>query len=48
MQVQGADSVLPSSSRYGGPLECALKTVKCEGVRNFLIYTNLPFGVHLS
>ncbi|XP_019071710.1 mitochondrial arginine transporter BAC1-like isoform X2 [Solanum lycopersicum] len=32
MQVQGADSVLPSSSRYGGPLECALKTVKCEGI----------------
>ncbi|KAK4345078.1 hypothetical protein RND71_035254 [Anisodus tanguticus] len=26
MQVQGADSVVPSSSRYGGPLECAFKT----------------------
>ncbi|KAG5579296.1 hypothetical protein H5410_049923 [Solanum commersonii] len=32
MQVQGADSVVPSSSRYAGPLECALKTVKCEGI----------------
>ncbi|XP_015056435.1 mitochondrial arginine transporter BAC1-like [Solanum pennellii] len=32
MQVQDADSVVPSSSRYGGPLECALKTVKCEGI----------------
>ncbi|KAF3650426.1 Mitochondrial arginine transporter BAC1 [Capsicum annuum] len=32
MQVQGADSVVLSSSRYGGPLECALKTVKYEGI----------------
>nr|XP_016458949.1 PREDICTED: mitochondrial arginine transporter BAC1-like isoform X5 [Nicotiana tabacum] len=32
MQVQGADSVVPSSSRYSGPLECAVKTVKSEGL----------------
>ncbi|PHU04413.1 Mitochondrial arginine transporter BAC1, partial [Capsicum chinense] len=32
MQVQGADSVVLSCSRYGGPLECALKTVKYEGI----------------
>lgn len=45
MQVQGADSVVLSSSRYGGPLECALKTVKYEGVRNLLIAANLASGV---
>uniref|UniRef100_A0A7N0VG84 Mitochondrial arginine transporter BAC1 n=1 Tax=Kalanchoe fedtschenkoi TaxID=63787 RepID=A0A7N0VG84_KALFE len=33
MQVQGTDSVVPKSSRYGGPLECALKTIKDEGVK---------------
>ncbi|KAL4626864.1 hypothetical protein ACB092_05G127400 [Castanea dentata] len=32
MQVQGADSLVPKSSRYSGPLDCALKTVKTEGV----------------
>lgn len=48
MQVQGADSVVPSSSRYSGPLECAVKTVKSEGVRNFLIDANLASGVRLS
>ncbi|KAA8519764.1 hypothetical protein F0562_014020 [Nyssa sinensis] len=31
MQVQGADSLVPKSSRYSFPLDCALKTVKTEG-----------------
>ncbi|KAH7546034.1 mitochondrial arginine transporter BAC1 isoform X1 [Ziziphus jujuba] len=33
MQVQGTDSLVPMSSRYSGPLDCALKTVKDEGVK---------------
>lgn len=32
MQVQGADSVIPKSSRYISPLDCAIKTVKADGV----------------
>ncbi|KAG7962337.1 hypothetical protein I3843_09G062100 [Carya illinoinensis] len=32
MQVQGTDSMVPKSSRYGSPLDCALKTIKTEGV----------------
>ncbi|KAK4439963.1 Mitochondrial arginine transporter BAC1 [Sesamum alatum] len=32
MQVQGVDSSLPSSSRYSGPIDCALRTVKTEGI----------------
>ncbi|KAL3740070.1 hypothetical protein ACJRO7_021361 [Eucalyptus globulus] len=32
MQVQGTDSAVPKSSRYSGPLDCAIKTVKAEGV----------------
>ncbi|KAI3434104.1 uncharacterized protein J3R85_006903 [Psidium guajava] len=32
MQVQGTDSVVPKSSRYSSPLDCAIKTVKAEGV----------------
>lgn len=32
MQVQGTDSLVPWSSRYSSPLDCALKTVKTEGV----------------
>lgn len=34
MQVQGTDSLIPISSRYAGPLDCAIKTVKEDGVRN--------------
>ncbi|EXC18087.1 hypothetical protein L484_014487 [Morus notabilis] len=33
MQVQGTDSTVPLSSRYSGPLDCAVKTVKSEGVK---------------
>jgi solute carrier family 25 carnitine/acylcarnitine transporter 20/29 len=33
MQVQGTDSLVPRSRRYSGPLDCALKAVKTEGVR---------------
>ncbi|KAL5575382.1 hypothetical protein UlMin_017081, partial [Ulmus minor] len=33
MQVQGTDSMVPLSSRYSSPLDCALKTVKSEGVK---------------
>lgn len=32
MQVQGTDSLVPKSSRYSSPLDCALKTMKTEGV----------------
>ncbi|XP_044512406.1 mitochondrial arginine transporter BAC1 isoform X3 [Mangifera indica] len=32
MQVQGTDSLVPNSRRYTSPLDCALKTVKSEGV----------------
>ncbi|XP_057421313.1 mitochondrial arginine transporter BAC1 [Lotus japonicus] len=32
MQIQGTDSLVPMSSRYSSPLDCALKTVKNEGV----------------
>ncbi|RYR18570.1 hypothetical protein Ahy_B03g063198 isoform D [Arachis hypogaea] len=32
MQIQGTDSLVPKSSRYSSPLDCALKTVKSEGV----------------
>ncbi|KAK7252139.1 hypothetical protein RIF29_35885 [Crotalaria pallida] len=32
MQIQGTDSLVPKSSRYSSPLDCALKTVKTEGV----------------
>ncbi|KAL0535040.1 hypothetical protein IC582_029352 [Cucumis melo] len=31
MQVQGTDSLVPVSSRYSGPVDCALKTIKTEG-----------------
>ncbi|KAE9607219.1 putative mitochondrial carrier domain-containing protein [Lupinus albus] len=33
MQIQGTDSLVPKSSRYSGPLDCAIKTAKTEGVR---------------
>ncbi|KHN15473.1 Mitochondrial substrate carrier family protein S [Glycine soja] len=33
MQIQGTDSLVPKSSRYSSPLDCALKTVKTEGVK---------------
>ncbi|XP_058197776.1 mitochondrial arginine transporter BAC1 isoform X2 [Rhododendron vialii] len=32
MQVQGTDSLVPKSGRYDGPLDCALKTLRTEGV----------------
>ncbi|KAL7088997.1 hypothetical protein ACP275_13G161700 [Erythranthe tilingii] len=32
MQVQGTDSIVQSSSRYNGPIDCALKTIKSEGL----------------
>ncbi|KAF7121455.1 hypothetical protein RHSIM_Rhsim13G0179700 [Rhododendron simsii] len=32
MQVQGTDSLVPKSARYDGPLDCALKTLRTEGV----------------
>ncbi|KAM1138890.1 hypothetical protein ACFX2I_036641 [Malus domestica] len=33
MQIQGTDSVVPMSRRYGNPLDCVLTTVKNDGVR---------------
>ncbi|KAK7319710.1 hypothetical protein RJT34_04435 [Clitoria ternatea] len=33
MQIQGTDSLVPKSSRYSSPLDCAIKTVKAEGVK---------------
>ncbi|PIA36588.1 hypothetical protein AQUCO_03300054v1 [Aquilegia coerulea] len=32
MQVQGTDSMVLKHNRYSGPLDCALKTIKNEGV----------------
>ncbi|CAL1398014.1 unnamed protein product [Linum trigynum] len=32
MQVQGADSLVPKLSRYSSPLDCAIETVKKDGV----------------
>ncbi|XP_007025577.2 PREDICTED: mitochondrial arginine transporter BAC1 [Theobroma cacao] len=32
MQVQGTDSVVPKSCSYSSPLDCALKTIKGDGV----------------
>ncbi|XP_051128925.1 mitochondrial arginine transporter BAC1 [Andrographis paniculata] len=32
MQVQGADSVTPSSTRYSSPIDCARETIKSEGL----------------
>lgn len=32
MQVQGADPLIQNSHRYTGPLDCALRTVKKDGV----------------
>lgn len=33
MQIQGTDSLVPMSSRYSSPLDCALKTLQSEGVK---------------
>ncbi|KAF4368364.1 hypothetical protein F8388_019081 [Cannabis sativa] len=33
MQIQGTDSLVPLTSGYSGPLDCAVKTVKSEGVK---------------
>ncbi|CAI9261672.1 unnamed protein product [Lactuca saligna] len=32
MQIQGTDSLVPTSRKYSGPLNCAIQTVKTEGV----------------
>ncbi|KAL5146638.1 Mitochondrial arginine transporter BAC1 [Glycine soja] len=46
MQIQGTDSLVPKSSRYSSPLDCALKTVKAEGVRKFCnILQNLILAI---
>ncbi|XVF60574.1 hypothetical protein PTKIN_Ptkin08bG0058700 [Pterospermum kingtungense] len=31
MQVQGTDSLVPKSSSYSSPLDCAIKTIKSDG-----------------
>lgn len=33
MQIQGTDSVVPTYRKYSGPLNCAIETVKTEGVK---------------
>ncbi|KAJ7947004.1 Mitochondrial carrier protein, expressed [Quillaja saponaria] len=33
MQIQGTDSLVPKSSRYSSPLNCAVETIKTEGVK---------------
>ncbi|KAK1422367.1 hypothetical protein QVD17_25443 [Tagetes erecta] len=33
MQIQGTDSVVPNYRKYSGPLNCAIETVKTEGVK---------------
>ncbi|CAO2823875.1 unnamed protein product [Amaranthus hypochondriacus] len=32
MQVQGTDSLIPKSSTYNGPADCALQTLRTEGI----------------
>lgn len=32
MQIQGTDSLVPNSSRYSSPLDCAIRTAKSDGV----------------
>ncbi|CAH1417509.1 unnamed protein product [Lactuca virosa] len=32
MQIQGTDSLVPTSRKYSGPLNCVIQTVKTEGV----------------
>lgn len=36
MQLQGTDTVITKHERYVGPLDCAVKTVKVEGVSKTL------------
>lgn len=38
MQVQGTDSLIPKSSTYNGPADCALQTLRTEGVRKLFCY----------
>lgn len=33
--MQGTDALIPRSSRYTGPIDCALQTLRSEGVSNF-------------
>ncbi|KAJ0816526.1 putative mitochondrial carrier domain superfamily [Helianthus annuus] len=33
MQIQGTDSVVPAYRKYSGPLNCAIETVKTQGVK---------------
>nr|XP_043610784.1 mitochondrial arginine transporter BAC1 [Erigeron canadensis] len=33
MQIQGTDSVVPTYRKFSGPLNCAIETVKTEGVK---------------
>lgn len=48
MQVQGTDSLVPKSVRYTSPLDCALRTVKQEGVSKSLTYCILKHMYHLE
>ncbi|XP_021726483.1 mitochondrial arginine transporter BAC1-like isoform X1 [Chenopodium quinoa] len=32
MQIQGTDSLIPKGSTYTGPVDCALKTIRTDGV----------------
>lgn len=41
MQIQGTDSLVPNFRRYKSPLDCAVQTVKNEGVRNSRCYNIL-------
>ncbi|KAE8689435.1 Protease-related, putative isoform 2 [Hibiscus syriacus] len=41
MQVQGTDSLVPKSNSYPSPLHCALKTIKSDGVRKYLLFKDL-------
>ncbi|KAF5941755.1 hypothetical protein HYC85_019397 [Camellia sinensis] len=44
-QVLGTNSLVPKSSRYNGPLDCALKTVKIEweSIRNVVFFSTYEF-----
>uniref|UniRef100_A0A2P2K5Z8 Uncharacterized protein n=2 Tax=Rhizophora mucronata TaxID=61149 RepID=A0A2P2K5Z8_RHIMU len=41
MQVQGTDSLVPRFSRYSNPVDCALQTIKNEGVRKSTVYRQI-------
>lgn len=46
MQIQGTDSLVPKCSGYSSSLDCALKTIKSDGVTGYRLQA--PFVVALQ